>query len=310
MGLFSLFNKNKQETAADDGSYVSRDDDDGLAARARSKRATSANEPAARRKEGRVAPDPVLPEKKRARRRLVGAVALALGVAVGLPMILDSEPKPLSNDIDIRIPAKEKALPQEMPAPVAASESLGDEEQIVESVADPVELAPTRQVSAVRTMPARDEVKAPVKPAPRSEPRAELKPAVKAPVKAETRPLAVVKPEAKPEAKLEPKPEPKPAAARLPVSDSERAVAILEDKPAAAASQKVIVQVAALASQDKASELQAKLRNAGIMSFTQKGSSPSGPVIRVRVGPYSKEEGDRVRARLVKLGLSPSIVQN
>lgn len=304
MGLFSLLNKNKQETAADDGSYVSRDDDDGLAARARSKRATSANEPAARRKEGRVAPDPVLPEKKRARRRLVGAVALALGVAVGLPMILDSEPKPLSNDIDIRIPAKEKALPQEMPAPVAASESLGDEEQIVEAVANPVELAPARQVSAVRTMPARDEVKAPLKPAPRSEPRAELKP----PVKAETRPLAVVKPEAKPEAKLEP--EPKPAAARAPVSDSERAAAILEGKPAAAARQKVIVQVAALASQEKASELQAKLRDAGIMSFTQKGSSPSGPVIRVRVGPYSKEEGDKVRARLVKLGLSPSIVQN
>ena len=302
MGLFSFLNTNKQETVVDDGNYVSRDDDDGLAARARSKRATSANEPAARRKEGRVAPDPVLPEKKRARRRLVGAVALALGVAVGLPMILDSEPKPLSNDIDIRIPAKEKALPQEMPAPVAASESLGDEEQIVESVADPVELAPTRQVSAVRTMPARDEVKAPVKPAPRSEPRAEPKPAVKAPVKAEARPVAVVKPEALPE--------PKPAAARSSVRESERAVAILEGKPAAAASPKVIVQVAALASQDKASELQARLRDAGIMSFTQKGSSPSGPVIRVRVGPYSKEEGDKVRARLVKLGLSPSIVQN
>ena len=302
MGLFSFLNTNKQETVVDDGNYVSRDDDDGLGARARSKRATSANEPAARRKEGRVAPDPVLPEKKRARRRLVGAVALALGVAVGLPMILDSEPKPLSNDIDIRIPAKEKALPQEMPAPVAASESLGDEEQIVESVADPVELAPTRQVSAVRTMPARDEAKAPVKPAPRSEPRAEPKPVVKAPVKAEARPVAVVKPEALPE--------PKPAAARSSVRDSERAVAILEGKPAAAASPKVIVQVAALASQDKASELQARLRDAGIMSFTQKGSSPSGPVIRVRVGPYSKEEGDKVRARLVKLGLSPSIVQN
>ena len=50
-----------------------------------------------------------MPEKKRARRRLVGAIALALLVAVGLPMLLDSEPKPLSTDIDIRIPSKDKA---------------------------------------------------------------------------------------------------------------------------------------------------------------------------------------------------------
>jgi DedD protein len=92
MGLFSFLNKNKQETAGEDSGYIARDDDDAIAAKARSKRASSAGEGAERRSRGerKGAPDPVLPEKKRARRRLVGAVALALAVAIGLPMILDS----------------------------------------------------------------------------------------------------------------------------------------------------------------------------------------------------------------------------
>ena len=48
--------------------------------------------------------DEELQLKKRARRRLVGAVALVLLIVVFLPMILDSEPKPLNQDIAINIP--------------------------------------------------------------------------------------------------------------------------------------------------------------------------------------------------------------
>ena len=43
-------------------------------------------------------------QKKRARRRLVGAITLALLVVVFVPMFLDNEPKPLSEDIEIVIP--------------------------------------------------------------------------------------------------------------------------------------------------------------------------------------------------------------
>lgn len=42
--------------------------------------------------------------RKRARRRLVGAIALVIVVVVFLPMILDNEPKPVSQDIAINIP--------------------------------------------------------------------------------------------------------------------------------------------------------------------------------------------------------------
>ncbi len=46
--------------------------------------------------------------KRKARRRLVGAVALTTAIVVLLPMLLDSEPKPVGQDIELRIPDKDK----------------------------------------------------------------------------------------------------------------------------------------------------------------------------------------------------------
>jgi DedD protein len=54
--------------------------------------------------------------KKRARRRLVGAVALVLFVVVFLPMLLDNEPRQMSQDISINIPPlAEESLPEPVP---------------------------------------------------------------------------------------------------------------------------------------------------------------------------------------------------
>jgi len=53
--------------------------------------------------------DEELQLKKRARRLLVGAIALVLLIVVFLPMVLDSEPKPLNQDIAINIPPIPKA---------------------------------------------------------------------------------------------------------------------------------------------------------------------------------------------------------
>jgi DedD protein len=49
--------------------------------------------------------DEELQLKKRARRRLVGAVVLVTAVAVILPMVLDSEPRPVTQNVDIQIPS-------------------------------------------------------------------------------------------------------------------------------------------------------------------------------------------------------------
>lgn len=304
MGLFSFLNKNKQESAATDSGYYSNADDDAVAARARSKRASSAGEPAARRGKDKAAADPVLPEKKRARRRLVGAIALALAVAVGLPMILDSEPKPLAGDIDIRIPSKDKAPPQPMPRPVAAAESLDKREQIVEE--PPVTaVAPV----AADTAPKPREVAEVKLPAPKPVVKPEVKPAEKVAQKPVEKP--VEKPAAKPPVKVEEK----PAVAKTPPpNEAARALSILEGKAPEKADtddgQKQVVQVAALATQEKVTELQDKLREAGLRSYTQKVSTQSGERIRVLVGPYTKEEAEKVRAKLSKIGLSGSMVRS
>ncbi|OWP20507.1 hypothetical protein CBF90_16590 [Microbacterium sp. AISO3] len=65
-----------------------------------------------------------------------------------------------------------------------------------------------------------------------------------------------------------------------------------------------MVQVAALATQQKVDELQGRLRAAGVSSFTER----SGDLIRVRVGPYTKEEGEKIRSKLIAMGLSGSLV--
>lgn len=85
--------------------------------------------------------DEELQLKKRARRRLVGAITLVLLVVVFLPMFLDSEPKPLNQDIAITIP------------PLTASDS-----------SETVSTAPPSVPAA------RSESAAPVQPAPAPEP--------------------------------------------------------------------------------------------------------------------------------------------
>jgi DedD protein len=51
--------------------------------------------------------DTELQLKKRARRRLVGATALALLAVIVLPMVMDREPRPPAQDIQLRIPNPE-----------------------------------------------------------------------------------------------------------------------------------------------------------------------------------------------------------
>ena len=88
MGLFSFGGKPQQDA-----------DDDQTPVRPRRSARVPEDEPM----------DPMLPEKKRARRRLIGATALVLAAVIGLPMIFDSEPRPISQDINIQIPPRDKA---------------------------------------------------------------------------------------------------------------------------------------------------------------------------------------------------------
>lgn len=330
MGLFSIFSKNKQESTAQDSGHFSRDDDN-LAERARAKRAAYAGEAAASSRRSRSGGDPMLPEKKRARRRLVGAIALALAAAVGLPMLLDSEPRPLVGDIAIDIPAKDKAPALPVPSsPVPAADSVDQDEEIIDPPAPPASTQGATQGATQGTTQMPPPVKtaqAPKfdpkelvyaeperKPEPKHEPKPEPKKAEPKPVEHKPEPK---KPEPKPEPKVAEKPVPKKAEEKPRARDEEaaRALALLEGKPAAKAekpaadkpeaAQRFVVQVAALASQEKVAELQAKLRAAGVSAHTRK----SGELIRVQVGPFgSREEAEKARARLSSQGFSGFLV--
>lgn len=111
MGVFSFLSKKKQESAARESDFYSYSESQQGRSQSRShymQPSTATPKKTSVRDEHQA--DGMLPEKKRARRRLVGAVALVLAAVIGLPMILDSEPKPLVEDIAIQIPSKEKSV--------------------------------------------------------------------------------------------------------------------------------------------------------------------------------------------------------
>src|SRR5262245_49206947 len=67
--------------------------------------------------------DEELQLKRRARRRLIGAIVLVTAVVVALPMVLDSEPKPVSGEITLKIPSPDSGAFTSRVVPVAPGTS-------------------------------------------------------------------------------------------------------------------------------------------------------------------------------------------
>lgn len=65
--------------------------------------------------------DPATVVRIRARRRLIGATALLLTVAIVVPMLLDSEPKPVSDNIAIDIPSEKTPFSPRLSLPPVPS---------------------------------------------------------------------------------------------------------------------------------------------------------------------------------------------
>ena len=95
--------------------------------------------------------------KRRARRRLIGAVALAIVVVVLLPMVLDSEPKLGGQDIELRIPDKDKvgefmprmgipSAPVSVPVSAVASLPVVKDQVVAASQVVENKLAPAKAV--------------------------------------------------------------------------------------------------------------------------------------------------------------------
>ena len=248
--------------------------------------------------------DAQLQLKKRARRRLVGAVAFVSVVAVLLPMVMDNEPRQAVQDVEIRIPGQDEkpfapkfaAVPVEKP-----------QEKLQEKPAEP-----------------------PVKPAVEAEPKPVAVPVVKTPEPVKEKPVEktadkpaaktpekpALKSEKSPEkaaAKTE-KPSDKPvekAAEKPPVKneDAKRAAAILagqaaEAKPAAKNGE-FLVLIGAFSNEANVKLLKSKLSEQGIKTFSEPLDTPQGKKTRLRAGPFaSREAAVKAQEKMQRIGVS------
>ena len=206
--------------------------------------------------------------KRKARRRLIGAIALTTAIVVLLPMLLDSEPRQVGQDIELRIPDKDKVgeFVPKIGLPPASAPAVAP--PATTSAAD-TSVPVTAPVTAAPPVAAPQE-------APESRPAPAPKP-----------PNETVKPKAAAPQQAPAKPEPKPA-----------------EQTQAEPQQSFVVQIGAFTKAESAHFLQKKLSKVGFKIYTEK----AGDKTRVRAGPYAtREAADKVRHKLEAQGLHPDV---
>jgi DedD protein len=113
----------------------------------------------------RTISDEELQLKRRARRRLIGAIVLVTAIVVVLPMVLDSEPKPSGEEVAVRIPSPSSStfspkLTTEPAAPKAPAAPVKEEPQAPAITAAP-KPAPQKPAKAESAKPAAQAVSKP-----------------------------------------------------------------------------------------------------------------------------------------------------
>jgi DedD protein len=248
--------------------------------------------------------------RKRARHRLMGAVILVLGAVVGLPLLFDSQPRPVAIDTPIVIPDRNQVAP--LASPSAVVKPAAPSKEVVVEAADSAAVGTGKStVANVAALDPHEEVvtkdtknsgKPEAKLEPKPEPKLEVKPEVKPEIKTET------KPETKAETKAVTKTDGKDAA-----KDSAKAKALLDGKEAPKSGDtavRSVVQVGAFAEMAKVKEARAKLESAGFKTYTQDVDTKDGKRTRVRIGPFaSKEEADKAAEKIRKLNLQATVLK-
>ena len=109
--------------------------------------------------------DPQTDLKKRARRRLVGAAALALLAIIVLPMIMDPEIEPAGDDIQVRIPSQESDTTTRAIEPIAVAPI----EKVEEIAPEPRVAAPSPAEAPLPVQSSVPALEAPTAEAPKSD---------------------------------------------------------------------------------------------------------------------------------------------
>ena len=229
--------------------------------------------------------DPTLPEKQRARRRLVGAIALVVAAVIILPMVLDSHPKPVTDDISIDIPSR--------PAP-KVSRAVEDSQAGVapDNPAPDAGLA----ASALAPTPAANSAQS----ATKQSADAAASPAAKLTAKSPAPAIAANPTPAAPATAAKPPrtPSPQPAATRNTENtaaagddDSSTAAASANANsgtPASPAGSRFAVQLGAFADESNARNWAGKLKAAGVPAYTEHRKQADGTTLTLlRAGPFA-----------------------
>ena len=224
--------------------------------------------------------------KRRARRRLIGAIALVVSAVIALPMIFDAEKKPLEQDVSINIPDQDAIVVKPSGGVGAVSKSVDPREP---KSLEPPKVEPAKAVIS-RVDTSRSD-------APRAEPPQPVKELSKAD-----------KAGSRAEANAEPKADVKAAPAK---AEEARVKALLGDKVAAATSAKdsFAVQVGAFATEEKVREARERLSASGINSYVEKLETKDGERTRVRAGPFpGREAAEAAREQIRGLGFAGAAV--
>ena len=249
--------------------------------------------------------------KRRARRRLIGAIALMCFVVIILPLLLDKEPGPAGPPLDVQIPKQDQGgISALIGAPVVQAPALTQPASIPEKK---IEAAPAQPAppSAGDDTPASKAALSASKSA--GGPIAKAEPSVvkAAPAKAEAaKPEATKAETTKAEttksepAKLESAPgnATEDTSSTVSKAEQERAQAALRDEA-------WVVSLDAFSDAKNVKLLRAKLSAAGVKSYTEPVKTSKGELMRVRAGPFtSKEAAEKARAKLEAMGLKPGAV--
>lgn len=217
-------------------------------------------------------PESVEEMRRRAKYRLIGAAVLVLLGVIGFPLLFDKQPRPISVDMPIEIPDRNKVKPLSIPAP-AATPAVKPE--IAAPVLPPVPVAAPAVVS-----------KAEEKVAP--PPIAAAPEAPKTIAKAESQPVVKSDEGSKAQALLEGR-------------ETEKKIEASEGR--------FVVQVGAFSDAIRAREVRLKVEQAGLKTYTQVVETKDGRRIRVRVGPFAgKAEADKAAEKIKKLDLPAAIL--
>ncbi|MFT0531835.1 SPOR domain-containing protein [Castellaniella hirudinis] len=247
--------------------------------------------------------------RTKARRRLIGALALVLAAFIAVPWLFDEPSLPEHPQAPIVVPAAPDGLPPQwadngppddapaasgaVAADTAAGQPAGGEGLVAADTPEPAD-------PAASTVP--------------QAPAAGNPPAATAPSAAPAAPQAPPKPDTEP---AKPKPAPKPAER---TDDGSVALALLAGKapsaaqPAArpAASGRYYLQVAAYTTEQDAQARRDNLRQAGVTdAYVERGQSGGRTVYRLRVGPFgSHEAAQAAQTRLRALGYQNGLISD